>query len=644
MLIIPLLPNILHQRGKPIGWFESVFHWLLTLILTFQLSWAQLPSSNRVTLQTPNGLFIGTKEPVERDRSRREFYSFTGIQYAKSPILDRRWQEPELLEIEGGTHHATSYGPKCPQYDETTEKVTGSEDCLFLNVFTPYIPGGGRGIQSARPLLPVLVYFHGGSFTTGSADMYGPKRFMRHDVILVTVNYRLGVLGFLSTGDEAISGNFGGLDQIMALKWVQKYIRGFGGNPGRVNIFGHSAGAAATHLLLLSPRALGLFHGAIIQSGSAFCDWAINEKPQKYAQKIGEAVGCLGDSYELASCLHEKSIEDLILAQQPLETYSPFPLHRATPVVDFEWRGDDAFLPGDPKELMDAGAFAQVPVIAGVTHDEGLNFYAEVHANVGAQQFKNPDYFENELLPGLLERMMDTPDPLDVTVDAVKAQYFEELDVENETKRVITELSEMMGDVLFYSCHWDMLERFAVDSRSPVFSYVFSHKTPASPSLSGAIKWIRQMGIHHPLFNFGVSHGDDLFYLFDPIKGHNDRMGQEDERVSDIMTRAWVSFATTGSPASGLHLIPNSVPWRPIRPGNINYYNLTSMPSPMGEDFRKGEALFWLRTIPYIQQLGTTISDLEDYPTYFWIAFGVALFLFLVAFILLLLLWRRRSY
>lgn len=184
---------------------------------------------------------------------------------------------------------------------------------------------------------------------------------------------------------------------------------------------------------------------------------------------------------------------------------------------------------------------------------------------------------------------MDSAEPITVVADAVRAQYLEELDVVNETKRVITELVQMIGDQAFYSCHWEMLERFAEDSKSPVYSYVFSHKTPRSPSIASLeMTKIRKMGIHHPLFDYGVSHGDELFYFFDPVKGHPERMGLEDERVSDIVTRAWVSFATTGSPASGLQLIPNSVPWRPIKPGNINYYNITSLPSPMGEDFRKG--------------------------------------------------------
>lgn len=162
--------------------------------------------------------------------------------------------------------------------------MVGSENCLFLNVHTPNVPGGvvpvggsgGRGgvpIQSSRPLLPVIVFIHGGGYQYGSGESVGPKRLMRNDVVLVTINYRLGVLGYLSTGDEVIGGNFGGFDQVAALQWVQKYIRGFGGNPGMVSIMGHSAGAAAVHMLMMAPRAFGLYRSAIIQSGSAFCDW-----------------------------------------------------------------------------------------------------------------------------------------------------------------------------------------------------------------------------------------------------------------------------------------------------------------------------------------------------------------------------------
>lgn len=262
--------------------------------------------------------------------------------------------------------------------------------------------------------------------------------------------------------------------------------------------------------------------------------------------------------------------------------------------MDIAWRGDEAFLSDTPKALMNGGAFAQVPVLTGLVTNEGLYSYAGIHVEIGAEQFRDPDYFENVLLPQLLENSMDSPEPLQVTVDAVKAQYFQEMDVINQTKQVITELTQMLGDQAFVSCHWDMLERFAEDSKSPVYSYVFSHKTPNSPSLvSSEMRKIRQMGIHHPLFNYGVAHGDDLFYLFDPVKGKSERMSAEDERVADIMTKAWVSFATTGSPASGLQLVPNAVPWRPIRPGNINYYNLTSLPSPMGDDFRKGVTLYY---------------------------------------------------
>lgn len=308
---------------------------------------------------------------------------------------------------------------------------------------------------------------------------------------------------------------------------------------------GHSAGAASVHMLLLAPRAMGLFHAAIIQSGSAFCDWAINEDPRGFATKMGEYFGCVTDeSYELLNCLLEKSPEELVEAQEAIQTKYKHPF-TATPVID-GWRGEEAFLADYPKNLMEAGAFAQVPVITGVVHDEGLGIYADVHLSIG-EKFRDQQFFEEELLPDLLSAFMDKPEPLPNTVEAVKAQYFEEMDVVNETKRVITEVVQMIGDKNFYSCHFDMLETFATVSRSSVYSYVFSHKTANSPSLiSNELRRIRQMGIHHPLFNYGISHGDELFYLFEPIKGFTDRMDMEDLRVADLITRAWVSFATTG--------------------------------------------------------------------------------------------------
>jgi carboxylesterase type B len=158
--------------------------------------------------------------------------------------------------------------------------------------------------------------------------------------------------------------------------------------------------------------------------------------------QLGESIGCSGGSEELATCLKEKTPDELIDAQQKLLDLYVFPI-RTAPVVDVAWRGDEGFLPGLPEELMDAGAFAQVPVMTGVVQDEGLMGYAAIHEAVGNDNFKNAEYFENELIPNLLKAVLDDDREIEVVTNAVKAQYFQGIDFENETKLAISELVEV---------------------------------------------------------------------------------------------------------------------------------------------------------------------------------------------------------
>lgn len=165
-----------------------------------------------------------------------------------------------------------------------TMQVDGSEDCLTLNVYTPS--------PLAHPRRPVMVWIHGGGFVAGSGktDLYGPDYLISEDVVVVTINYRLGVFGFLALEDPSLGvpGNAGLKDQVMALKWVQKNIRYFGGDPNNVTIFGESAGAASCHFLMLSPMARGLFHRCIAQSGSALNLWAFGQyQAKELAEKMG---------------------------------------------------------------------------------------------------------------------------------------------------------------------------------------------------------------------------------------------------------------------------------------------------------------------------------------------------------------------
>ncbi|KAK7080452.1 Carboxylesterase 5A [Halocaridina rubra] len=185
------------------------------------------------------------------------YYAFRGIPYADSPDGDLRFSDP-VDAVESWPNRyldATRYGNVCLQVDPTSSKILGEEDCLFLNVFTPLLtktenPSNGDG-------LPVLVFIHGGGFLRGSSLGLAGGRLTSQNIVLVTMNYRLGALGFLSSGDTTIPGNFGLLDQLSALRWVQRNIAQFGGDPNRVTLGGFSAGATSVHSHLLSPLAKG---------------------------------------------------------------------------------------------------------------------------------------------------------------------------------------------------------------------------------------------------------------------------------------------------------------------------------------------------------------------------------------------------
>ncbi|XP_037075291.1 LOW QUALITY PROTEIN: neuroligin-2-like [Pollicipes pollicipes] len=217
----------------------------------------------------------------------RPYFSFKGIPYAKPPVGALRFQRPQRHPGWDGELDARAHGSRCPQYDPFQRTLLiGSEDCLFANVYTPQLPaacGSARG-------LPVMVWIHGGGFKTGSGDvqLYGPDYLMDEDVVVVTFNYRLGALGFLTTNDDAAPGNYGMFDQVLLLTWVQGNIAGFGGDPTAVTVFGQSAGGASVSLLVLSPLARGLFHRAISQSGSAMASVGASGRKDNMATRLDD--------------------------------------------------------------------------------------------------------------------------------------------------------------------------------------------------------------------------------------------------------------------------------------------------------------------------------------------------------------------
>ncbi|GLH09231.1 Venom carboxylesterase-6, partial [Gryllus bimaculatus] len=290
----------------------------------------------------------------------RRVRAWRGLPYAAPPVGALRFRPPAPPPSWNGTRDAAAEGAACPQMVLLSRQYEGREDCLFLNVYAPYDAKG----------LPVLAWHHGGAFVEGhgGARWGGPEYIMEQPLVFVTFNYRLGPLGFLSTGDSAAQGNYGLKDAAAAMKWVRANIASFGGDPRRVALWGYSAGAASVHLLTLAPPARGLFDAAIYGSGSGLHRWALFADPLPTARRLAALVNC-SDALPTTDLVAFPSlVGDMPMPWGPVVEGDPAP-------------GDPPFLPAPPAQLVAQGRVAPVPVVTGMTTDEAVDAAYPVHTN-----------------------------------------------------------------------------------------------------------------------------------------------------------------------------------------------------------------------------------------------------------------------
>lgn len=313
-------------------------------------------------------------------KNRGNYYSFIGIRYGRAPYGDRRFRAAIPEPAWDGEKRATAFGPQCPQTPVMNAgKFTGEEDCLFLNVYLKDFPTDDE-------TLPVMMYIHGGAFKGGSGDFMiaGPEYLIQENVILVTINYRLGPLGFLSLDMKEAPGNAGLQDQILALKWIHRNIEGFGGDPKRVTIFGQSAGAVSTDALMLSMTAKGLFQRVISQSGSILNPWATISNPVQQAFRLGYGMGFKGNSTgDLLKFLKDATVRNIM--EKSNEMDAPYTERNMmsiyfAPVVEQNFSCDakkDGFcqvpvLTQHPLKILRSGNYNNVPYIGGYNSGEGI--------------------------------------------------------------------------------------------------------------------------------------------------------------------------------------------------------------------------------------------------------------------------------
>nr|CAD7193843.1 unnamed protein product [Timema douglasi] len=363
------------KLGKMYGFSIAIFIHLLAFV------YLRVEDVETVVVQTDRGSLRGSSK-ISAIGSK--YYSFQGIPYAKPPLGNLRFKSPREPDPWEGVRDVIKEKPSCVQATIILGNIIGSEDCLYLNVYTTQLANDSDSVAPK----PVMVWIHGGAWQTGSGSpsMYGPDYLLEEGVVVVTINYRLGVIGFLSVNGSDVSGNAGLKDQVAALHWVKANIAQFGGDPDGVTIFGESAGGAAVHYHLLSPLSEGLFQRAISQSGSATNPTAFFDSTHERAFRLGKALGHqTSDSQNLADFLRRVPINTLVSNQNKglTEQESERPLAASfIPTTEYPVKGEDVFLPDSPWKLLETGKFKKLPFITGINRDEGIiTVLSKVFAN-----------------------------------------------------------------------------------------------------------------------------------------------------------------------------------------------------------------------------------------------------------------------
>ena len=472
----------------------------LSLLATSRPAGAATRSNQAAgVVQTSNGAVRGV--------SRTRFDAWLGIPYAAPPVGALRFKAPQPAARWSGVRDATKFGDRCVQgsgWDPGYEQPNLSEDCLYLNVYAPHGNAPGHGKR------PVLVWIHGGGFTGGAGQDTDPRKYAEATgSVFVTINYRLGALGFLNLpqlrkeGDGA--GNFGLLDQQTALRWVQDNIGRFGGDAHDVTIAGQSAGGSSVCDQLSSPTARGLFDRAIIVSGS--CSLTSQADADKAGDAYLQAVGCT-DADNALACLRDKSPADLLAAQAKTAV---------RPSV-----GGRAF-PTDPATAVKTGHFNRVPVISGQVHDER-----------SLSVFQNNDYLDKPVTAESYEATIRST--YGANADKVLAAYpLASFSSPSEA------LARLQSDAATY-------DRLAFQRQLAQYTptYIYEFEERATPQFYSIFR-LQQQGDPARSFPFGATHVDDLPYYFEYL-GHTLPHSDDELELSDQMIGFWSAFQDSGSP------------------------------------------------------------------------------------------------
>jgi para-nitrobenzyl esterase len=429
--------------------------------------------------------------------------AYKGIPYAAPPVGDLRWRAPQPVTPWTGVRAADAYGHDCMQEpfpsDAAPLGTPPAEDCLYLNVWAPEKPAPAK--------LPVMVWIHGGGFVNGGASpaVYDGQHFAKRGVVLVSFNHRLGRFGFfahpaLSKEDpDGPLGNYGYLDQIAALKWVQKNVAAFGGDPGNVTVFGESAGGGSVHTLMVSPLAKGLFHKAIVESGGGRAGGIMTPRNLKEAEAVGVAfakvAGVTGEDATALAALRKLPAADLVRGLNLMTMGQQRDTH-AGPMIDGK------IVVEEPEAAFRAGRQARIPYLVGANNRE-FGFMP----------------LPQQAVEGMLARFGTARDQVVAAYDPEKTGNMGEVGVGLMSDGAMVQPARLVA-------------RLAAAAGQPTFAYRFSY---VASSIRKDVK--------------GALHATEIPFVFETVRAkYGDATAAEDEAIAAAVNTYWVAFARTGDP------------------------------------------------------------------------------------------------
>ncbi|XP_013394227.1 acetylcholinesterase-like [Lingula anatina] len=521
----------------------------------------------QTTVYIDNGALQGATETVQGNRVD----VFLGIPFAKPPVGDLRFRLPEPAENWEGVIDATAFGPACMQVASNPNGFPGpetvSEDCLTLNVFVP----GSTNTSNNRA---VMVWIYGGGYNIGGTSVYSFKEFaVTGDVIVVSMNYRLNVFGFLSTGDNSIPGNIGLWDQIEALKWIKKNIQYFGGDPGRVTIFGESAGGSCVTQLALTHASSGLFHRLISQSGAANAYWATSENGPELAVRTGNIVGCpTANITALVNCLRTIDAEELVNASE----------QATVGLIGFFYRPsiDGVLLTKPISEMLSDPVVLQrlrsFDFVTGFLDGDG-GVYVLNNYPYGI----NPLYFRDILIPFWTDLVFENSTKI---VNAIKEFYYDKNASSIEAAR---DYVDFLTDITFTQPMFKFMTSYLSEEGGRTYLYYFMRKPLYGNVMSGSPSWFQR-----------ANHGDDLHFM---IGSHEPFVSgatftDDEKNLSKMLIQYWSNFAKTGNPN-----MPEPVPaiWEEYTVNKKHYLEFGDVIVGKKRVVPK-RVKFWMKSIPRI--------------------------------------------